>query len=456
MLALALLLVGCQDDVATTEITDDSAKVDNVVENGNTRNAKKELNWILNNNETLHSPSDDLARIVDYNTGEPLGVSMYYDMREDFDPNKYKMNIKIGDIEGQFALGWHAPNVHDLYMDNTTPVHSVSEEQPLFIQMSDLMFETMYESPWMEQFKPDSFLQVTAADIDDDNALEFIFYGIAPNDETSWNDVVIEVYEYYPEQSQPFERVLQLKESVYSGVPIKITPAGEIVIDVYRGEEYVVALCKNNEWYVVDEYYQNTGEHSANRISYTSEDKFDFKNAWRSEQNKWRQQCKKKKCNDEDFPMLNKEDGIEPENESSAASETVVETVSDDTAISQAYSEEDLIQYINDYVRLSAEAKNSGDFSIVEGYISPGSPVYKDMVKSVPATFKKGITIDYQGTVVEKISIDTDHVYFTVVNTFEIFNSTYDGPVSFRSQYKVYVNGDSIQVEELLSDEKVD
>lgn len=446
VLCMVLLLAACKDDEA--------APVDETtVEKLDSSKATEQLNWIFENNEDLHSPSDDEARIVDYNTGKPIGASIYYDNQGEFDNQKHRMNIKIDDFEGQFLLGWDAPNTHAFYLLDTTPVHSITEERSYVIDLSDVMYDTIYGP---DEFKKGVYAQITAADIDNDKELEYIFYATVHNEETAWYDLVIEVYEYFPNQEQPFERVVQVKESTYSDQPVEITPAGEIIVDQYRGDKMLVALCEKNEWYVVDKYFVDNGEHSANYVTYDANDKLDYKNARRSEQNIQRAACKKKECEEDAIPPLTPKEAASTESTATPTSD-LIEIIGDlaenTNSILELYSEQDLIQYVQDYIRLSMEAKNTGDYSIVAGYIAEGSPVYKDMIKSVPATYKKGIKIDHHGTDVEKIEVDVDYLYYTVVNTFEIFNSTYDGPVSFRSKYRVHVNGDIMQVEELLADE---
>lgn len=446
----ALFLVGCTEQDATESAeTEKEEQVE--TEQSNARDAKQELEWILQNNESLHSPSKDLNKIVDYNTGEPLGVSIYYGLRDGFDNNKYRMNVKVGEHQGQFVVGWNAPNTHMFELDNTTPVQSITEERQNFIDPSDLFFEAMYEPTYLEEFKDDAYIQITAADIDQDNALEFILYGTAYDEETSWQMMLLEIYEYFPEQEQPFERVLQLTEPVFNLKPIRITPAGEIVVDVYRGDTYVVALCKDNEWYIVEDYYVNNGQHSGNRISLDASFKPDFSSAVRSPQNSWREQCRLEKCNPKDQPPLKTNVAMDSSSEADAATnENGADTVL------QAYDEQQLGMFIQDYVGQSVAAKNTGDYSLVAAYIEPDSPVYKDMVKSVPATYQKGITMDHIETVVENISAETTEVYFTVLNTFEIFNSTYDGPVSFRSVYKAKLQNGELLVSELVSDQRVE
>lgn len=452
IIAFALFLVGCKEQAATDPA--ETQKEEQVeTEESSARDAQQELEWILQNNDSLHSPSKDLDRIVDYNTGEPLGVSIYYSLRDGFDNNKYRMNVNVGEHQGQFIVGWNAPNTHMFVLDNTTPVHTVTEERPILIEPSDLFFETMYDPVYSEEFKDDAYVQITAADIDQDNALEFILYGTAYDEETTWQKMLLEIYEYFPGQEQPFERVLQLTEPVFNLKPIRITPAGEIVVDVYRGEEVVVALCKDNEWYIVEDYYVNNGQHSGNRIHLDASFKPDFSSAVRSPQNSWREQCRLEKCNPKDQPLLKTNaamDMVEEDN-----TEQAVANPKEDDTVLQAYDEQQLRMFIRDYVGQSVAAKNTGDYSLVADYIEPDSPVYKDMVKSVPATYKKGITMNHIETVVEKISAESTDVYFTVLNTFEIFNSTYDKPVSFRSVYKAKLQNGSLQISELVSDERV-
>lgn len=474
MVFLALCLVACSDEEFMDEV-EAQPEEEIVKEATSNRDAQQELNWILENNDSLHSPSDQLARFVDYNTGDPIGTSIYYDFRDGIDNQRYRMNIKIDKIQGQFVLGWNAPNLHDIYLDNTTPVQSESESRPIFIETSDLMYETLYDLTGSGWLKSGAFVQMTAADVDSDNELEFIIYGIAPNPNTGWNDFVLEVYEYYPNQQQPFERVVQIADEVFSALPIKVTPAGEFIIDFYRGEEYVVALCKDGEWYVPEQYYHESAKQSANYLPLTSDYDYDYANAIRSKQNVLRVECRKKKCEEQNIPSVQDNESLMPQgaknNESQATENTVekepvkgiqtvdgivVDSTNDTLEILKYYGTEELATYIQDYVRESVEAKNTGDFDSIVAYLDEGSPVYKDMIKSVPATYKKGIKIETFGTDVEKIVIEDEYIYFTVVNTFNILNSTYDGPVNFRSTYKVFMGVDYMKVNELVSDTLLD
>lgn len=195
LLLMAILLVGCKDqaspnvveiDEVVDEINNEEATNDETSDETSDevkRDVKEELEWIAQNNVNLHSPSDDMAKIVDYNTEKPIGVSIYYDLKNGFDNNRYQMNIKFGEDQGQFELGWQAQNAHEFRLKNNNPVNSVRENENRedFITPSTLMIDKIYGTTDDYVFSDYSYVQITAADVDSDNELEIILYANAPS-----------------------------------------------------------------------------------------------------------------------------------------------------------------------------------------------------------------------------------------------------------------------------------
>lgn len=127
--------------------------------------------------------------------------------------------------------------------------------------------------------------------------------------------------------------------------------------------------------------------------------------------------------------------------------------INDNSGILNIYGKEDVLDFVWSYVNAASYAKTSGNFDIVSDYVEPNSPIYKDLIQSVPATYKKGIIIDLLNMDYESIKIDGSNIYVKVINTFDIKNSVYNEPVKFRSQYKVKMIDGKLYASELMSDE---
>lgn len=129
----------------------------------------------------------------------------------------------------------------------------------------------------------------------------------------------------------------------------------------------------------------------------------------------------------------------------------------DESKIKKNYSEEQIGEFLTNYLKVSVEAINQNDFSLVEKFINQDGPKYKEQKDYTAYLNKKNITEDLLNVRITEIVTNDNNEY--TVYTNEEYNIYYeDNTVSnkkFNSIYKVVIKNNQLFVNELISTNEI-
>lgn len=113
---------------------------------------------------------------------------------------------------------------------------------------------------------------------------------------------------------------------------------------------------------------------------------------------------------------------------------------------------EELESFISQYLLKSIEAINSGDFSIMESYLTENGPRRKEAEDYLDYLGEKGITEEFHGTEIEEFTeVDADTIKVTTIDTISIFRTdSSDQEKKFKTTVLLKKDGNSYLVDELV------
>lgn len=243
-----------EDDSEVEEIQDDSEKVKDRVDEGETvTQLELDLNWMEENNEDAIPDSN--YGLLKTRDEELLGPTISYSLLEmdnEFE-TKPELYVSFNGDHYKIELGWFPPNMHGI---NITSLNTKERENTTFEFPEMNRFDDFVESDEVTHlFNENTVWQITAADITGNGVLELILLAYDWNYEMGTVNKAVSVYEYAADKEVPFELSVHFKGmnmTSRTDQTMYFTESLEFVHDSYR-EDIVEAYYEDGEWYIPEE-----------------------------------------------------------------------------------------------------------------------------------------------------------------------------------------------------------
>ncbi len=128
------------------------------------------------------------------------------------------------------------------------------------------------------------------------------------------------------------------------------------------------------------------------------------------------------------------------------------------TIVEQDFTFDQVSEFVRNYVFAGVEAINKNDFTLVESYIDPNGPKYKEQMDYIQYLNNKKITEEVIKFEVSNVVKHDEKVF--LVDTYEEFTISYgDGTQKhkkFNTKYEVIVEEDRLIINELIITKEVE
>lgn len=407
---------------------------------------KEDLIWMEEMNTDLHAPYE--PHILTYYDHEPIGPAVYYDLRGEFDTNRYPFYVSFNGDRYKIELGWTGPDLHA--MEYTEMSESVRKRR--FGSFS-APFLPFYSDEGWNVAKDETDWQITAADVTGDGMLEIIVTArMVDPDYLTNNEKIMAIYRYTGSETEPLELIVHLKTDNKSHrseekQKFYFTEAFEWVTEEW-GEELVVAYLEDGAWYVnTNSYLPHTENLSSAHLLTGYSDDGELEYVQINEEERTSQKNHElTESTSNTTPTVPKKSELALE----GILNDIDESCQYDDNPCEPLSSQDIKERAGNaaifYIEKSLVARKKGDYSIASPYIAKDSPIAKDMQNLVPNDASRGVSLAFEEfQILDVVDRGNNNYDVFLKNTYDITGTKKTGLRTFESTLRIVYNPEDDQ-----------